>query len=117
LVRASLRYVRIRVPEVHAGEDWRAELWDLPLLPVHITGEAGATVYAIATSAAARLDDLGFWVDRLGGEDEPLTTALLHLAKPSRVRPLILGWSDRQGQLVEGGCHPQRSLLVLYRRT
>ena len=72
-----LRYVRITVPQVHTGEDWRAELRDLPLLPVHITGEAGATVYAIATpAAAARLDDLGFWVDRLGTEDEPLTTDL-----------------------------------------
>jgi hypothetical protein len=75
--QAPLRYVRITVPQDHAGEDWRAELRDLPLLPLHVTGEAGATVYAIATpAAAARLDDLGFWVDRLGTEDEPLTTDL-----------------------------------------
>ncbi|MDQ4033049.1 MAG: M28 family peptidase [Actinomycetota bacterium] len=75
--QAPLRYVRITVPGVHAGEDWRAQLRDLPLLPLHVSGEAGATVYAIATTAAAaRLDDLGFWVDRLGTEDEPLTTDL-----------------------------------------
>ena len=75
--QASLRYVRITVPPVHASADWRAELRSLPLLPLHATGDAGATVYAITTSAAAaRLDDLGFWVDRLGTEGEPLTSDL-----------------------------------------
>jgi bacterial leucyl aminopeptidase len=74
---AALRYVRIAVPPIHASEDWRAELRGLPLLPLHVTGDAGGTVYAITTSAAAaRLDDLGFWVDRLGTEDEPLTSDL-----------------------------------------
>jgi hypothetical protein len=74
---ASLRYVRITVPPVHAGTDWRAELQGLSLLPLHVTGDAGATIYAITTSAAAaRLDDLGFWVDRLGTEGEPLTSDL-----------------------------------------
>jgi leucyl aminopeptidase len=75
--RAPLRYVRITVPEAHAGEDWRAELRDLPVLPLHVTGPSGLTVYATTTpAAAARLDDLGFSVDRLGSEDEPLTTEL-----------------------------------------
>ena len=75
--QAPVRYVRITVPRAHAGENWRAELRDLPLLPVHVTAEAGTTVYAITTpAAAARLDDVGFWVDRLGAEDEPLTTDL-----------------------------------------
>src|SRR5947209_6509932 len=37
----------------------------------------------------------------------PVGWALLHLAKPRHARPLILGWSDSQGQLVEGGRHPQ----------
>jgi bacterial leucyl aminopeptidase len=77
LEQAALRYVRITVPQVHAREDWRAALRGLPLLPMHVTGAAGATVYAITTSAAAaRLDDLGFWVDRLGTEGEPLTSDL-----------------------------------------
>jgi hypothetical protein len=77
LSEQALRYVRITVPQAHAGEDWRADLRELPLLPVHVTGEAATTVYAITTpAAAARLDDLGFWVDRLGAEGEPLTTDL-----------------------------------------
>lgn len=74
---ASLRYVRIRVPEGHAGAGWQTELRELPLLPVHVTGQDGTTVYAITTTAtAAWLDDLGFWVDRLGAEEEPLSTDL-----------------------------------------
>jgi bacterial leucyl aminopeptidase len=72
-----LRYVRITIPQVHAHEDWRAVLRSLPLLPLHLTGDAGTTIYAITTSAAAaRLDDLGFWVDRLGTEGAPLTSDL-----------------------------------------
>ncbi|ADB73940.1 M28 family peptidase [Geodermatophilus obscurus] len=75
--QAHLRYLRITVPAWHATEEWRAALRDLPLLAVHTTGPAGTTVYAVATtSAAAQLDDLGFRVDRLGVEDEPLTTDL-----------------------------------------
>ena len=74
---APLRYVRITVPRVHASENWRAPLRNLALLPLHVTGEAGTTVYAIAIpEAMSRLDDLGFWVDRLGTENEPLTTDL-----------------------------------------
>jgi bacterial leucyl aminopeptidase len=77
---APLRYVRITVPQVHAGEDWGAALRGMPLVPLHVKGEAGTTLYAITTSAAAaRLDDLGFWVDRLGVENQPLTTDLFLL--------------------------------------
>ena len=75
--QAILRYVRITVPSAHTADDWRDALRDSPVLPLHVTGEAGTTVYAIATAAgAARLDDLGFRVDRLGGEHQPLTTDL-----------------------------------------
>lgn len=74
---ARLRYLRIVVPQAQEHTDWRDVLQDLPLLPVHVTGDQQSTVYAIATAtAAARLDDLGFSVDRLGAEDEPLTTEL-----------------------------------------
>ncbi|WP_369255318.1 M28 family peptidase [Geodermatophilus amargosae] len=75
--QAPLRYLRVTVPPAGVGEDWPAALRDLPLLPVHLTGRDGTTVYAIGTtSAAARLDALGFRVDRLGVEDEPLTSEL-----------------------------------------
>jgi hypothetical protein len=72
-----LRYVRVTVPHAQASSNWRAVLNDLPLVPLRVTDEAQTTVYVITTApAAARLDDLGFSVDRLGVEDEPLTTDL-----------------------------------------
>ncbi|MGI8806992.1 MAG: M28 family peptidase [Acidimicrobiales bacterium] len=74
---APLRYVRITVPPAQATTNWRAVVGALAVLPLHVTGPNQSTVYAIATtSAAAQLDDLGFWVDRLGREDEPLATDL-----------------------------------------
>ena len=74
---APVRYVRITVPPGQTATNWRAGIADLPVVPLHVTGAGQATVYAVATTpAAARLDDLGFWVDRLGRDDEPLTTDL-----------------------------------------
>jgi hypothetical protein len=84
--QARLRYLRVTVPPGSDGEDWRAALRDLPVLPLHVTGPSGGTVYAIGTTtAAARLDDLGFEVDRLGAEDEPLTTELYLLRDDRQV--------------------------------
>lgn len=80
--QGPLRFMRVRVPPSTADADWRAALRSLPLVPLHVSFEPGAAtpaaeVYAIADAAtASRLDDLGFWVDRLGAEDEPLTTDL-----------------------------------------
>jgi hypothetical protein len=94
-----LRYIRVIVPPVHAGEDWRAALEDLPLVPLHITGHEGTTIYAVATpEAAARLDDLGFWVDRLGAEGEPLTTDLYLLRDD---RQLASGFLTLDGNSME----------------
>jgi hypothetical protein len=50
------------------------------IVPIHVSTEpadgAPTAVYAITDSqTAARLDDLGFWVDRLGVPDEPQHTA------------------------------------------
>ena len=36
---------------------------------------------------------------------------LLRCAKPGQARSLILGWSDRQDQLVEGSRHPWRRVF------
>lgn len=109
---APLRYVRVTVPPAHAGEDWRAELRGLPLLPLHVTGEAGATVYAIATPvAAARLDDLGFWVDRLGAEDEPLTTDLYLLRDDRQLGSGFLSFDGNSTDFFEAG-PASRSVLA-----
>jgi bacterial leucyl aminopeptidase len=99
---ASLRYVRITVAPVHANKDWRAELRGLPLLPLHVTGDAGTTVYAITTSAvAARLDDLGFWVDRLGTEGEPLTSDLYLLRDDRQLRSGFLTFDGNSTDFFE----------------
>lgn len=81
LSQESLRYLRIHVPGAPGSDDWRAELRKLPLVPLHLAAGmgdgAGVAVYAVGTtSAAAALDDLGFWVDRLGKDDEPQTSDL-----------------------------------------
>jgi bacterial leucyl aminopeptidase len=62
-------------------------LRDLPLLPAHVSGERGSIVYAVPTATvAARLDVPGFWMDRLGPEDEPLITDLYLLPDDRQVR-------------------------------
>ena len=73
----ALRFVRITVPEENAGMDWRGQVLALGVVPAHVTGAESNTIYAVATaSAAAQLDDLGFLVDRLGAEGDPLATEL-----------------------------------------
>jgi bacterial leucyl aminopeptidase len=107
-----LRYVRITVPQVHAREDWRAELRGLPLLPLLVTGDAGATIYAITTSAtAARLDDLGFWVDRLGSGDEPLTSDLYLLRDDRQLRSGFLTFDGNSTDFFEAAADA-RSILA-----
>lgn len=82
-----LRYVRVTVPGAHADEHWRPALLTLPFVPVHVAGHGGRMVYAITTNgAAAQLDDLGFLVDRLGAEDDPLVTDLYLLRDDRQVR-------------------------------
>lgn len=82
-----LHYLRIHVPEATAngaegnGSDWQSLLREQALVPLYrsVRREApySAEVYAVADAATAlKLDDLGFPVDRLGVENEPLTTDL-----------------------------------------
>lgn len=104
LERAALHYVRVTVPRGHADQDWRAALRDLPLLPLHVTGESGTTVYAITTpAAAARLDDLGFWVDRLGAEGDPLTTDLYLLRDDRQLSSGFLTLDGNATELFDAG--------------
>lgn len=111
LGRARMRYVRITVPDGFARHEWRASLADLPLLPLHVTGEAQRTVYAIVTSdAAARLDDLGFFVDRLGDEDEPLTTDLYLLRDDRQRRSGFLQPTGNSAEFFESGPASRRVL-------
>ncbi|HSU12498.1 MAG TPA: M28 family peptidase [Longimicrobium sp.] len=82
-----LRYARLRPPPGAQG-DWRSVLREQSFVAVHVArepGQAGVSVYGIADVATlARLDDLGFWIDRLGREDEPQTTTLVLLRDDRR---------------------------------
>lgn len=73
-----LHYLRIRPPVRMDNDDWLATLRGMRVAPFHVTTDPFAcatVVYAIAAArTAARLDVLGFWVDRLGAPDEPQTT-------------------------------------------
>ena len=115
-----LRYVRVTVPADENGSGgWRGAIRRLPVVPIHVTGESGTTVYAVATSdAASRLDDLGFEVLRLGSEDLPLGTEVYLLRDDRQTRTGFLVEegessrffdSDEESQLVlassEGGLY------------
>lgn len=90
--REPLFYLRIRIPPAPAEADWREALRRQRLVPLHDTAEPTAgepihMVYAMAgASAAATLDDLGFWVDRLGAENGPLATDLYLLRDDLRAQ-------------------------------
>jgi bacterial leucyl aminopeptidase len=85
---SRLRYIRVTVPPEHrGGDEWRESLRRLPVVPIDATGENGTTVYAITTSGApSHLDDLGFEVLRLGGEDLPLATEMYFLRDDRQTR-------------------------------
>lgn len=89
LRQGRLHYLRLGIPPAFADTDWRASLRPLPLVPLHLSAvPVGETpflaLYAIAdASTALRLDDLGFWVDRLGAEDEP-SSADLYVLRDDR---------------------------------
>ncbi|HJX44079.1 MAG TPA: M28 family peptidase [Geodermatophilus sp.] len=78
LAGSPLRYVRITVPQGTTG--WQDQLRHHPVVPLHLTGRSTPQLYAVTdTGTALVLDDLGFRVDRLGG-DEPATSDL-HLLR------------------------------------
>jgi bacterial leucyl aminopeptidase len=107
-----LRYVRVTVPVGHRDSDgWREALLSLPVVPIHVTGENGATVYAIATSGAtSQLDDLGFEVDRLGSEDLPLATEVYFLRDDRQSRT---GFLVEQGESSRFFDRDEESRMVL----
>ncbi len=82
LHQGAFRFLRICVSTGPNSFVWREELRKLALVPLHLSfdpedAHRGAVVYAIAdTTTALKLDDLGFWVDRLGVDDAPLLADL-----------------------------------------
>jgi bacterial leucyl aminopeptidase len=91
-----LRYIQIAVTAAQSNSAWRSAIRGLAVVPLYVTGENGDRVYAIATTTAiTQLDDLGFQVDRLGSEGDPLTTAVYLLRDD---RQTTTGFLNPQGQ-------------------
>jgi bacterial leucyl aminopeptidase len=109
---SRLRYVRVTVPVGDRDSDgWREAILGLPVVPIHVTGENGTKVYAIATSgAASQLDDLGFEVDRLGSEDLPLATEVYFLRDDRQTRT---GFLVEQGESSRFFSREEESRMVL----
>ena len=101
---SHLRYIRVTVPPEHrGGDEWRESIRKLPVVPIHVTGEHGTTLYAITTSGAvSHLDDLGFEVLRLGGEDLPLATEMYFLRDDRQTRTGFLVEEGESSRFFEG---------------
>jgi leucyl aminopeptidase len=100
----AIRFVRITVPATHLDADWASVLRDLPVVPLHVTGPEGRTIHAIVTTTtAARLDDLGFGVDRLGAEGLPVTTSLYLLRDDDQARSGFLAPDGNSARFFETG--------------
>ena len=107
-----LRYLRVTLPVgQRASDEWREAILSLAVVPIHVTGDNGTTVYAIATSgAASQLDDLGFEVLRLGGEDLPLATEVYFLRDDRQTRTGFLREEGESSRFFDGD---EESRMVL----
>ncbi|SJM89371.1 M28 family peptidase [Crenothrix polyspora] len=94
---SRLRYIRVTVPAEQNDQAWRSVIRELSsVVPLYVTGENGSQVYAIATtSSIPTLINLGFQVDFLGSENDPLTTELYLLRDDRQIRT---GFLNPQGQ-------------------
>jgi hypothetical protein len=73
----ALRYVRITAPAPMIDADWRKALLQQGVVPLHVTGDAGTVVYAIASrSTLARIMNMRFIVQPLGAGGLPGVTDL-----------------------------------------
>lgn len=96
LNNSRVRYTRVTVPTEQSEQAWRSAIRGLSVIPLYITGEKGNQVYAIATSSSIpTLIDLGFLIELLGSEGDPLTTELYLLRDDRQTRT---GFLNPQGQ-------------------
>ena len=71
----ALRYVRVTAPDAMAGLEWRSSLLEAGVVPLHVTGQDGTVVYAVASrSAIGRIMNMRFIVQPLGADDLPAGT-------------------------------------------
>ncbi|MCY7336527.1 MAG: M28 family peptidase [Chamaesiphon sp.] len=108
---SRLRYIRVTVTIAQSNNAWRSAIKDLSVVPLYVTGAQGNQVYAIATtSSITKLDDLGFQVDRLGSEGDPLTTDVYLLRDDLQTSA---GFLNPQGQSSSFFVNDEESKWVL----
>jgi bacterial leucyl aminopeptidase len=108
---SRLRYIRVTVSAEQSDNAWRAAIRGLSVVPLYVTGEKGNQVYAIATtSSIPTLIDLGFQVDLLGSEGDPLTTEVYLLRDDRQTRT---GFLNPQGQSSSFFVNDEESKWVL----
>ncbi|TBR59206.1 hypothetical protein B4U84_25585 [Westiellopsis prolifica IICB1] len=108
---SRLRYIRVTVSAEQSDNAWRSAIRGLSVVPLYVTGEKGNQVYAIATtSSIPTLIDLGFQVDLLGSEGDPLTTEVYLLRDD---RQTSTGFLNPQGQSSSFFVGDQESKWVL----
>lgn len=110
-----LRYIRVTAPVEQSEQEWRSAVRRLSVVPLYVTGEKGNQVYAIATTnATMMLDDFGFAVDRLGSEDDPLTTGVYLLRDDLQKNT---GFLNSQGGSTQFFANDESSKMVLVSST
>jgi bacterial leucyl aminopeptidase len=96
-----LSYVRIDAPASLADRPWRRALLDQGVVPLHVTGEGGTVVYAIAPrSALPPVMNMRFVVQTLGADDDPVATDLYLLRDDLAVRSGALSATGQAAALV-----------------
>lgn len=107
-----LRYIRVTAPVKQSEQEWRSAIRGLSsVVPLYVTGEKGSQVYAIATTnATMMLDDLGFAVERLGSEDDPLTTGVYLLRDDLQKST---GFLNAQGGATQFFSNDESSKMIL----
>ena len=77
LAGQQLQYIRITVPARNAASNWHDALRALPLVPLHVTGSQGTTVYAVTSlRVVPTVMNMRFELELLGAADVPLRTDL-----------------------------------------
>jgi extracellular elastinolytic metalloproteinase len=72
LAEQALQFVRLVVPPARAGEAWQPVLRSEPVVPLHVSGKKGTTVYAITSvRTLPKLINFGFGTELLGGAGLP----------------------------------------------
>jgi len=104
LEEVRIQFLRIHVPVRQSQSAWRSALnnQNLPLAPLHVAGSDSRDIYVMASvETAAKLDNLGFRVDRLGPVGAPDTADLYLLRDDRQTRTGFLAPEGQAEMLLE----------------